>query len=406
MRFVSKHMSKLPPYMFASINQMKLDARRAGKDVIDLGMGNPDQPTPPHIVERLCEIASDPKAHRYSASKGIPHLRRAITRWYDRRFGVELDPATEAITVIGSKEGICHLFTAILDEGDMVMVPSPSYPAHYFGVVIAGGQIYTVPLTAESNFVPDLAAVIQHVYPRPKVVILNYPNNPTTQVVDLAFFEEIVDFAKRQEILIVHDLAYSEICFDGYKAPSFLQVKGAKDIGIELYSMSKTYNMAGWRIGFAVGNRHVIDALAKLKSYYDYGIFTPIQVAAIEALEGDQSCIDEQVEIYRQRRDILVKGLNDIGWEVPTPKATLYVWAPIPEKFRRLGSLKFSELLLKEALVATSPGIGFGVAGEGYIRLALVENELRIKQALRGIRKMMKDDKIDTFAASASETED
>lgn len=399
MRFVSKHMEKLPPYLFANINQMKLDARRAGKDVIDLGMGNPDQPTPPHIVERLCEIAGDPKAHRYSASKGIPHLRRAITRWYDSRFGVQLDPETEAITVIGSKEGICHLFTAILDEGDMVLVPSPSYPAHYFGVVIAGGQIHTVPLTAESNFVPDLSKVIHQVYPRPKVLILNYPNNPTTQVVDLAFFEEVVDLAKREEILVVHDLAYSEICFDGYRAPSFLQVEGAKDIGIELYSMSKTYNMAGWRIGFAVGNRHVIDALAKLKSYYDYGIFTPIQVAAITALEGDQSCVEEHVEIYRQRRDVLVNGLDDLGWSVPTPKATLYLWAPIPEKFRHLGSLRFSELLLEEALVATSPGIGFGTAGEGYLRMALVENELRIKQALRGIRKMMSNDKINTLAA-------
>jgi alanine-synthesizing transaminase len=402
MRFVSKHLEKLPPYMFAKINQMKLDARRAGKDVIDLGMGNPDRPTPPHVVDRLCEIAHDPKSHGYSASRGIPHLRRAITRWYDSRFGVELDHETEAITVIGSKEGICHLFTAILDEGDLVLVPSPSYPAHYFGVVLAGGQIHTVPLTAEGNFVPDLSAVMQQVYPRPKVLILNYPNNPTTQVVDLAFFEEIVEFAKREEILIVHDLAYSEICFDGYRAPSFLQAKGAKDIGIEIYSMSKTYNMAGWRIGFAVGNPQVIAALAKLKSYYDYGIFTPVQVAAIAALEGDQSCVGEQVEIYRQRRDILVNGLNDMGWDVPTPRATLYVWAPIPEKYRHLGSLKFSELLLDEALVATSPGIGFGAAGEGYLRMALVENELRIRQALRGIRKMMKDDKINAVVGSTA----
>ena len=395
-------MEKLPPYLFARINQIKLEARRAGKDVIDLGMGNPDQPTPPHVVERLCEIAHDPKAHRYSASRGIPHLRRAITHWYGQRFGVELDYETEAIAVIGSKEGICHLFTAILDEGDMVLVPSPSYPAHYFGVVIAGGQVYTLPLTAESNFLPDLSKVMQQVYPRPKVLMLNYPNNPTTQTVDLAFFEEIVEFARKEEILVVHDLAYSEICFDGYEAPSFLQVKGAKDVGIEIYSLSKTYNMAGWRIGFAVGNRHVIEALAKLKSYYDYGIFTPVQVAAIAAIEGDQSCVKEQVEIYRRRRDLLVNGLNDMGWNVPLPKATMYVWAPIPEKYRDLGSLRFSEMLLEEALVATSPGVGFGPAGEGYLRMALVENELRIKQALRGIRKLMKKDGAKITAALAA----
>jgi len=394
-------MEKLPPYLFARINQMKMEARRAGKDVIDLGMGNPDQPTPPHIVERLCEIVHDPKTHGYSASRGIPHLRRAITRWYMERFGVELDYESEAIAVIGSKEGICHLFTAILDEGDMVLVPSPSYPAHYFGVVIAGGQVFNVPLTAESDFLPDLSKVMQQVYPRPKVLILNYPNNPTTQVVDLAFFEEIVAFAKREDILIVHDLAYSEICFDGYQAPSFLQAKGAKDVGIEIYSLSKTYNMAGWRIGFAVGNRHVIGALAKLKSYYDYGIFTPVQVAAIEAIEGDQSCVNEQVEIYRKRRDVLVNGLNDIGWNVPLPKATMYVWAPIPEKYRSLGSMKFSELLLEEALVGASPGVGFGAPGEGYLRLALVENELRIRQALRGIKKMMKSEKMEALASGA-----
>ncbi len=399
-------MEKLPPYLFAHINQIKLEARRAGKDVIDLGMGNPDQPTPPHIVERLCEIAHDAKAHRYSASKGIPNLRRAITNWYGRRFGVDLDHETEAIAVIGSKEGICHLFTAILDEGDMVLVPSPSYPAHYFGVVIAGGQVYNVPLTAESDFLPDLSKVMRQVYPRPKVLILNYPNNPTTQVVELAFFEEIVEFAKREDILVVHDLAYSEICFDGYRAPSFLQAKGAKEVGIEIYSLSKTYNMAGWRIGFAVGNRHVIDALAKLKSYYDYGVFTPIQVAAITAIEGDQSCVDEQVEIYRQRRDVLVNGLNEIGWNVPLPKATMYVWAPIPEKFRHLGSMKFSELLLEEALVGASPGIGFGATGEGYLRLALVENEMRIRQALRGIRRLMKSDKADALAATGLKKED
>jgi alanine-synthesizing transaminase len=382
-------MEKIPPYMFARINQMKLDARHAGRDIIDLGMGNPDIPTPSHIIDKLCEVARDPKAHRYSASKGIAHLRRAITDWYERRFGVVLDPETEAIAVIGSKEGICHLFLAILDEGDMVLVPSPSYPIHYYSVVIAGGHLHTVPLTAESDFLPDFSKVTREVYPRPKILILSYPNNPTAQVVDLAFFEEVVEFAKREKILIIHDLAYSEICFDGYKAPSFLQAKGAKDVGIEFYSLSKTYNMAGWRVGFAVGNKHVIAALAKLKSYYDYGIFTPIQVASIAALEGDQSCIHDMIETYSRRRNILVNGLNAMGWNVPRPKATMYVWAPIPHQFKALGSMKFSELLLEKASVATSPGIGFGTAGEGYIRLAMVENERRIKQALRGIKKMM-----------------
>jgi len=375
--------------MFARINQLKLDARHAGRDIIDLGMGNPDIPTPHHVIDKLCEVARDPKAHRYSASKGIAHLRRAIAHWYERRFGVYIDPETEAIAVIGSKEGICHLFLAILDEGDLVLVPSPSYPIHYFSVVIAGGHLHTVPLTAESNFLPDLSKVAHEVYPRPKILILSYPNNPTAQVVDLAFFEEVVEFAKREKILIIHDLAYSEICFDGYRAPSLLQAKGAKEVGIEFYSLSKTYNMAGWRVGFAVGNRHVIAALAKLKSYYDYGIFTPIQVASIAALEGDQSCIEETVSTYSRRRDILVNGLNGMGWNVPRPRATMYVWAPLPDRFRTLGSMKFSELLLEQAQVATSPGVGFGAAGEGYLRLALVENERRIRQALRGIKRMM-----------------
>ncbi|UCD56549.1 MAG: LL-diaminopimelate aminotransferase [Candidatus Hydrogenedentota bacterium] len=394
-------MERIPPYMFARINQMKLDARREGKDVIDLGMGNPDRPTPPHVVEKLCEVARDTKSHRYSASKGIPHLRRAVTEWYERRFGVELDPETEAISVIGSKEGICHLFLAILDEGDMVLVPSPSYPIHYYSVVIAGGHLHTVPLTAESNFLPDLSKVTNQVYPRPRILILSYPNNPTTQVVDLAFFEEVVEFAEREEIFIVHDLAYSEICFDGYEAPSFLQAKGAKDVGIEFYSLSKTYNMAGWRVGFALGNRDVIAALAKLKSYYDYGIFTPIQVAAIAALRGDQSCVQELSRVYSRRRDVFVNGLNNLGWNVPLPKATMYVWAPVPENFRSLGSMKFSELLLEESLVASSPGIGFGSSGEGYLRFALVENEHRIRQALRGIRKMMESERANEVATSA-----
>jgi len=373
--------------MFGKINQEKLEARQQGVDVIDLGMGNPDCPPANHIIEKLCQVTHDSKAHRYSASKGITHLRRAISEWYEKRFGVVLDPEKEAMVTIGSKEGISHLTLAILNRGDVVLVQDPTYPAYLYSVAIAGGNLVGIPLTEEKDFLPDLAKVVSETYPKPKVLILSYPHNPTTRVVDLGFFEEIVRFAKREGIIVLHDLAYSELCFDGYKAPSFLQVKGAKDVGIEFYSMSKSYNMAGWRVGFALGNKKILEALAKIKGYYDYGIFTPIQVASIVALRGSQECVEEIVETYRRRRDVLVKGLNRIGWPVLTPRATMYVWAPIPDKFKKMGSLKFSSLLLKKSEVAVSPGIGFGKQGEGYVRFALVENEHRLRQAVRGIKK-------------------
>ncbi len=385
----SNRILRLPPYIFARVNQLKMEARRQGRDVIDLGMGNPDQPPAEHIVEKLCRVAHDPKAHRYSASKGITNLRKAISWWYDKKFGVSIDPETEAIAVIGSKEGLNHLTLGLLNEGDQVIVPNPTYPTHIYSVAIAGGNVISVPLSEENNWIPDLTQLTGKFYPKPRMIILGYPHNPTTQTVDLSFFEELVKFAQKEDIIVVHDLAYAEICFDGYKAPSFLQAKGAKKVGIEFYSMSKTYNMAGWRVGFAVGNSEVIGALTRLKSYYDYGIFTPLRVAAITALRGSQECVKETVKLYQDRRDVLARGLKRIGWEVPLPKATLYVWAPLPEKFKKMGSLKFSIMLLEKADVAVSPGIGYGEHGEGYVRFALVENEHRIRQAVRGIKKVI-----------------
>ncbi|MCD5390400.1 aminotransferase class I/II-fold pyridoxal phosphate-dependent enzyme [candidate division NPL-UPA2 bacterium] len=385
----SERISRLPPYMFGRISEEKLEARRRGIDVIDLGMGNPDRPPAGHIIEKLCQVAHDPKAHRYSASKGIVHLRKAICEWYERRFGVLLDPEREAVVTIGSKEGISHLALAILNRGDVVVVQDPTYPAYLYAVVIAGGNLVSLPLTEERNFIPDLSKIVSESYPKPRVIILSYPHNPTTQVVDLPFFQELVRFAKKEKIIVIHDLAYSEICFDGYKAPSFLQAKGAKQVGIEFYTMSKSYNMAGWRVGFALGNRKILEALVKIKGYYDYGIFTPIQVASIVALRGSQDCVEDVAETYRKRRDILVSGLNRIGWSVPTPKATMYLWAPIPDRFRKMGSMKFSSLLLKKAEVAVAPGIGFGSYGEGYVRFALVENEHRLRQAVRGIKRSL-----------------
>jgi len=387
----SRRIKRLPPYLFARVNQLKMEARWAGEDIIDLGMGNPDRPTPPHIVEKLCEVAHDPKAHRYSASRGIKHLRRAVCEWYKRRFDISLDYEKEAIVVIGSKEGIAHLSLAILDEGDLVIVPDPTYPIHMYSVVIAGGNVCNIPLEPWDGFLSRVAEAAKKMYPKAKVLILSFPHNPTTKVVEIDFFKEVVKLAKKHNLIVVHDIAYAEICFDGYKAPSFLEVEGAKDVGIEFYSLSKTYNMAGWRVGFAVGNERIIAALAKLKSYYDYGIFTPIQVAGIVALQGDQSCVDEVVQTYQRRRDVLVEGLRRIGWHVEKPLATMYVWAPLPEKFREMGSLDFSLLLLKKGCVAVSPGVGFGEHGEGFVRFALVENEHRIKQALRGIRKVLEE---------------
>jgi len=385
----SERIKNLPPYLFHHINERKLKARQGGHDVIDLGMGNPDQPTPPHIVEKLREVALDPRAHRYSASKGIKHLRKAICDWYQERFNVELDPETEAVAVIGSKEGISHLMLAILNKGDTILIPNPTYPSHLYSVIIAGGNIYDIPLLPENNFLPDFSITLLGRYPKPKALLLSYPHNPTTAVVNLEFFEKAVEFAKKNNLFIIHDLAYSEICFDGYQAPSFLQAKDAKKVGMEFYSLSKTYNMAGWRLGFAIGNKDLVGTLAKLKTYYDYGVFTPIQVAGITALTGSQECIKEIVSTYQRRRDVLANGLNSIGWKVEKPEATMYLWARIPEKFQKIGSMKFSLDLLDKADIAVSPGIGFGKFGEGYVRFALVENEQRIKQAIKNIKKFL-----------------
>jgi alanine-synthesizing transaminase len=327
--------------------------------------------------------------HRYSASRGIGHLRSAITKWYKKKYGVTLDPETEAIVTIGSKEGLCHLALAMLNRGDLVMVPNPTYPSHIYSVVIAGGTCFSMPLTEANNFLPDFTRIPQEISRKAKVLVVSYPHNPTTGVAGIEFFKEVVDFCSKRDIIVIHDLAYAEICFDGYAAPSFLEVEGAKDIGIEFYSLSKSYSMAGWRVGFACGNRNVIGALAKLKSYYDYGMFTAIQVASIVALEGPQECVKDTVSIYQKRRDIFVKGLNSLGWEVPTPSATMYVWAKIPDRFQ-MGSMEFASFLLKDAKVAVSPGIGFGEHGEGYVRFALVENEKRIRQAVKGIKDAFK----------------
>ncbi|HPP66678.1 MAG TPA: aminotransferase class I/II-fold pyridoxal phosphate-dependent enzyme [bacterium] len=386
----SERITNLPPYIFQLTNDRRARARQEGRDVIDLAMGNPDLPPPQPVIEKMREVLSDPKVHRYSASKGIPHLRREISLWYDRRFGVKIDPDEEAIVTIGSKEGISHLALAIFDRGDVVLTPNPTYPSHLYSVIMAGASIYDIPLLPDNNFIPDLNQPIYDRYPGPKAMIVSYPNNPTTQVVELDFFKDLVKFAKKNDIIIIHDIAYSEICFDGYKAPSFLQVEGAKDVGVEFYSLSKTYNMAGWRVGFMVGNKHIVKALTKLKSYYDYGIFTPIQVAAICALRLEQKYIDTTVEQYKRRRDTLVEGLNRIGWKVNKPRATMYVWAEIPERFKPMGSLDFALYLLDKCDLVVSPGVGFGKYGEGFVRIALVENEHRIRQAIRSIKKIFK----------------
>jgi len=385
----SKRLDRLPPYLFGMLNELKLRLRQQGEDVIDLAMGNPDSPPAPHIVEKLRQVALDPKAHRYSASKGIRNLRKAICRHYQRRYGVELDWETEAIGVIGSKEGLAHLSLALLDEGDTALVPNPTYPIHIYSVVIAGGNVISIPLCQEENFVPQMDQISRKLWPKPKVMILNFPHNPTTAVVDLSFLEQIVEFARQEEILVVHDFAYSDIVFDDYKAPSIMQVKGAKQVAVEFFTMSKAYSMAGWRVGFCVGNSHIIKALAKIKGYYDYGMFTPVQVAAIAALDGPQDCVKETVQRYQRRRDVLVEGLNRIGWPLSKPKATMFVWAPIPDKYRQMGSMKFATKLLEDAKVAVTPGIGFGDRGEGYVRMALVENEHRIRQAIRNIKRCL-----------------
>ncbi|HCO00173.1 MAG TPA: alanine transaminase [Methylophaga sp.] len=381
---------RLPPYVFNIVNDLKAKARARGEDIIDFGMGNPDKPAPAHIVEKLVEAAQRPDTHRYSVSRGIPRLRKAICDWYQRKYDVTLDPDSETIVTIGSKEGLAHLALATVGPGDAVLVPNPAYPIHPYGFVIAGADIRHVPLTPDVDFFAELEKSVKDSWPKPKMLVLNFPGNPTTQCVDLDFFQPVVDFAKEHQIWVIHDLAYGEITFDGYKAPSILQIPGAKDVAVEFYTLSKTYNMPGWRVGFMSGNPTLVAALARMKSYLDYGMFTPIQVAAITALDGPQECVAEIVETYKQRRDVLCDGLNAIGWPVEKPKATMFVWARIPEQFREMGSLEFSKKLLKEAKVAVSPGIGFGEYGDDYVRFGLIENQHRTRQAIRGIRDMMK----------------
>ncbi len=387
-----QRIKRLPPYVFNIVNQLKARQRAAGEDIIDFGMGNPDQPPPRHIIDKLVEAAQRDNTHRYSLSRGIPRLRKAVCDWYARKYDVQLDPETQAIVTIGSKEGLAHLALATLGPGDVVLVPNPAYPIHPYGCVIAGADIRHVPLTSGRDFFEELEQAIADLWPKPKMLILNFPANPTTQCVDLDFFERVVAIAREHRIWLVHDIAYAEIVFDGYQAPSILQVPGAMDLAVEFYSLSKTYNMPGWRVGFMCGNRELVAALGRLKSYLDYGMFTPIQIAAITALEGPQDCVAEIRAMYRRRRDVLCDGLNQLGWEVEKPKGTMFVWAPIPEPYRAMGSLEFSKKLLLEAKVAVSPGVGFGQYGEGYVRFGLIENEHRTRQAIRGIRHMMRRD--------------
>ena len=381
---------RLPPYIFSITDELKQDARARGEDIVDFGMGNPDQATPQHIVDKLIESVQKGDTHRYSQSKGIPRLRKAICDWYERRFDVDLDPESEAIVCLGSKEGIAHLAMAVLGPGDGVLVPNPSYPVHTYGAVIADADVRHVPLTPNVDFFSELEKAITNSWPKPKLLIVNFPGNPTTQCVEIDFYERLVAVAKEHQIWIVQDLAYADLVFDGYQVPSILQVPGAKDVAVEFFTMSKSYNMPGWRMGFCVGNPTLVGALARIKSYLDYGMFTPIQVAAIAALEGDQGCVDEIRDMYRVRRDVLCDGLNAAGWAVEKPRATMFVWAKIPPQFQNMGSLEFSKLLLKEAGVAVSPGIGFGQYGDDHVRFALIENEHRTRQAIRGIKRMFR----------------
>ncbi|MDH4101455.1 MAG: alanine transaminase, partial [Nitrospirota bacterium] len=370
---------RLPPYVFSITTAMKMDARHRGEDIIDFGMGNPDMPTPKHIVDKMVEATLKGPNHRYSASRGITRLRVAIADWYKRQFDVDIDPETEAIVTIGSKEGLSHLAYAIIGPGDVVLCPSPTYPIHPYSVILAGGEVRSIPLQPGSDFFEDMLKAYKETWPRPKMLIINFPHNPTTAVVEIDFFEKVVDFAKEHNIIVVHDIAYADIVFDGYKAPSFLQVKGAKDVGVEFYTLSKSYNMPGWRVGFCVGNREMVGALQKIKSYLDYGMFQPIQIASIIALNGPQDCVAEICETYKSRRDVLCEGLNRIGWQVEKPKASMFVWAQIPEQHRHMKSLEFAKHLIREAKVAVSPGIGFGEYGDDYVRFALVENEHRTR---------------------------
>lgn len=388
--FEFQRIKRLPPYVLGLVNDLKHQARRRGEDIVDLGMGNPDTPTPKPIVDKLLKAATNPRNHRYSASRGIYKLRLAICDWYKRRYNVELDPDTEAVVTIGSKEGISHLVLATITPGNIVFVPDPTYPIHAYSVIIAGGDLMSLPLRNSDEFFDELVRATKMTWPQPKMIIISFPHNPTTAVVNLDFFKKVVDFAREHELIVVHDFAYADLVFDGYEAPSLLQVKGARQVGVELFSMSKSYSMPGWRVGFVVGNEKIINALTRLKSYFDYGIFQPIQIASIIALNGSPKWVKEIVSIYQKRRDTLINGLARAGWVVEKPKGTMFVWAEIPERFREIGSLEFSKILLEKAKVAVAPGIGFGENGEGFIRFALVENEHRINQAVRGIRKLLK----------------
>ena len=383
---------RLPPYVFNITNELKMAARHRGEDIIDLSMGNPDGDTPKHIVDKMVEVAQRPGTHGYSASRGIPRLRKAISDWYKRRWDVDIDPDKEAIVTIGSKEGIAHLMLATCDRGDTVLVPNPSYPIHIYGSIIAGADVRSVRMGPGIDFFSEFERAVTETTPKPKLMILGFPSNPTAQCVDLDFFEKLVALAKKHGVYIVHDLAYADIVYDGFKAPSIMQVPGAKDVAVEFFTMSKSYNMAGWRISFMVGNRELVGALTRIKSYHDYGTFTPIQVGAIEALNGPQECVEEVRKEYEHRRDVMVKGLHDLGWMVEKPKASMYIWAELPEFYKSMGSVEFSKRLLEKAKVAVSPGIGFGEYGEGFVRIALIENADRIRQALRGIRQMFKED--------------
>jgi len=387
--FEFRRMNRLPPYVFATVNELKMEARRKGEDIIDLGMGNPDIATPPHIVDKLLEAAQKGHNHRYSASRGITKLRHAIADWYGRRYDVDIDPETEAIATIGAKEGLSHLILATTSPGDIVLAPDPTYPIHQYSVIIAGADLRSVPMTDDRDFFEELITATKLTWPAPKMMIISFPHNPTTRVVDLDFFQKIYDFAREHNIIVVHDFAYADLVFDGYQAPSFLQIPGAKDISVEFFSMSKSYSMPGWRLGFCVGNPKLLAALARIKSYLDYGVFQPIQIAGIIALNGPYDCVSEIVETYRSRRDTLVNGLNRIGWTLEKPKGTMFVWAKIPEQYRSMGSVEFAKMLIREAKVAVSPGRGFGEYGDDHVRFALVENEHRTNQAIRGLRKIM-----------------
>ncbi|OEU44881.1 MAG: alanine transaminase [Desulfobacterales bacterium S7086C20] len=382
-------LNRLPPYVFTMVNKIKMDARHAGADIVDLGMGNPDMPTPKHIVDKLVEASRKGHNHRYSASMGITKLRMAISDWYKRRFDVNIDPNTEAIVTIGAKEGISHLVLVTIRPGDVIFSPSPTYPIHPFSAIIAGGDVRGIPLGPDQDFFENLIAATKQTWPKPKMLIISFPHNPTTEVVDIGFFERIVDYAKEHRIMVIHDLAYADLVFDGYKPPSLLQVPGAKEIGVEFFSLSKSYNMPGWRVGFCVGNPEIVGALRRIKSYLDYGIFQPIQIASIIALNGPQDCVKEIVGTYKKRRDTLINGLNRSGWPVKSPKATMFVWAKIPEQYIDMGSVEFSKMLIQKAGVAVSPGLGFGEYGDEYVRFALIENEMRTNQAIRGLRKIL-----------------